>query len=70
MHYLIEEFNRIAGVSECRPDVFRRIQRQLISEVQPLLDERDALLQRVVQLEAELVARPGRKGKGSYAEVS
>lgn len=42
MHPIIEEICR-AGAS-VRPDVLRRWQRQLRDELQPMLDEREALL--------------------------
>lgn len=40
----LEEFCRIRGVSDCRPDVFRRLQRHVNDTVQPRLDERERLL--------------------------
>lgn len=42
MHPIIEEIGRARG--PIRNDVFRRWQRVLRDEVQPLLDERDRLL--------------------------
>lgn len=61
MHPLIEEFNRIPGLNACQPTFFRAVQRRLREEIQPLLDERDALLLRVVQLETELARTKGKK---------
>jgi NADH:ubiquinone oxidoreductase subunit D len=40
----LEEFCRIRGVADCRPDVFRRLQRHVADTVQPRLDERERLL--------------------------
>jgi len=43
MHHTIEEFQRIHNPEACRFEVFRRLQRELRDEVQPLLDERERL---------------------------
>lgn len=59
----LEQFCRIGSVAECRHDVFRRLQRYVRDEIQPKLDERDALLVRVAELEAKL----SRKGKTEAA---
>lgn len=71
MHPLLEEFCRIAGRDACRPEVFRRLQREMRDIVQPLLDERDGLAQRVVELEADLarLRTTVTKGKGEPVKV-
>lgn len=43
MHPLIEEICRTPGVDAVQPTCFRRWQRQLRDEIQPLLDDREAL---------------------------
>src|SRR5262245_39538991 len=52
-HPLIEEFCRIKGAENCRPAFFRRCQDVFQGEVQPMLDERDRLLEEVATLKAE-----------------
>lgn len=54
MHPLIEEFQRVSSVQQLQPTYFRRVQRELRDVIQPLLDERDALIARVAVLEQEL----------------
>ena len=70
MHPLLEEFCR---ASEFQPHFLRRAQRELREVVQPLLDEREALLAeytaknaRIAELEAQIAElkapkKPGRK---------
>lgn len=53
-HPLLDEFCRVAGLESCRPEFFRRVQRELREQIQPLLDERESLGERVRVLEAEL----------------
>lgn len=60
MHPIIEEFCRIPGLEACQPSFFRRVQRELREQVQPLLDERDALAARVADLESELLRSASR----------
>lgn len=50
MHPILEEINR--WKEPPRYDVIRRVARQLVQDVQPLLDEADALRARVAELEA------------------
>lgn len=71
MHPTIEEFCRVPGRDACKPEFFRRVQRELRENVQPLLDERDVLLRRVVELETELakVTRRGRPSSTASDEV-
>jgi hypothetical protein len=53
MHPLIEEVCRVGGVQNCQPQFFRRVQFRLRNEIQPLLDQRDALLETNAVLEVE-----------------
>jgi hypothetical protein len=55
---LIEEFCRVAGVHNCQPQFFNRMQRELRDQVQPLLNERETLLDR-----ERAAARPTRQGE-------
>lgn len=54
MHPTIGEFCRVSGLDACRPEFFRRVQRELRDQVQPLLDDRDRLIERVRELEAQV----------------
>ena len=47
MHPVFDEFCRAAAL---QPHVFRRMQRQVRTEIQPLLDERETLLVEVASL--------------------
>jgi hypothetical protein len=60
-HPLLEQFCRINGVHNCQSHFFNRVQRELQSEIQPMLDERDALLVKVADLEAKLAKTSTRK---------
>lgn len=62
MHPVIEEINRVPrGDAQIRGEVFGRWRQTLVYEVQPQLDEREALKARVAELEAQLAAKT-RKG--------
>lgn len=53
----LEEFCRIRGLSDCRPDVFRRLQRYVADTIQPQLDERLTLLNENASLKAQAAKR-------------
>lgn len=53
-HPIIEEFCRIRGLGSMRDQTFNRMQRLFQSEIQPLLDEREALLIEVTRLRARV----------------
>lgn len=53
-HPAINEFCRIRSLGSYRPVVFRRHQRVFMNEVNPLVDERDRLLEENGQLKARL----------------
>jgi len=55
MHPVIEEITR--WKEPPRYDVIRRVARQLVIDVQPVLDEADALRARVKELEAAQTSR-------------
>ena len=62
----LDAFCRIGGPEQCRSDVFRRHQRYLRDEIQPKLDERDALIEENAALTskvAELETALGKKAK-------
>jgi hypothetical protein len=44
-HPLIDEFCRVAGVGNCQSHFFNRCQREFRDQIQPLLDERERLLE-------------------------
>jgi hypothetical protein len=52
-HPIIEEFCRIHSPERMQTIFFRRMQRVLRDEVQPMLDERDRLLVEVEELKAK-----------------
>jgi hypothetical protein len=63
-HPLIEEFCRQGG--QLRPEFYRRCQRVFRDEVQPMLDERDRLLEENARLKDELTiakSQAARKAK-------
>jgi regulator of replication initiation timing len=61
-HPLIDEFCRVAGVHQCQPQFFNRMQRELRDQVQPLLNERESLLIENAQLRDQLAkAKPKRE---------
>jgi predicted nucleic acid-binding Zn-ribbon protein len=53
-HPVIEEFTRVFSLDRLQVTSFRRMQRILRDEVQPMLDERDRLLVEVADLRAEV----------------
>jgi hypothetical protein len=53
MHPVLEEFCRVHSLQSLRPDYFRRVQRLLRDEVQPLLDQREQLIDANATLEVE-----------------
>jgi len=57
-HPLLDEFCR---AREFRADFLRRCQREFRDTIQPLLDERDALLTENATLKAQLEAVPARR---------
>lgn len=66
MHPVLAELCRVSSIPDMRPDFFRRMQRQLRDDVQPLLDQRDTLEAENVALKARLaeidaMPRRGRK---------
>lgn len=54
-HPLIDEFCRQSSTT-LKPEFYRRCQRVFLSEVQPLLDERDVLLAENAALKAQLAS--------------
>jgi len=66
----LEEFCRIRGLSDCRPDVFRRIQRHVADTVQPRLDERDRLLEEKAELQTKVTALESRVTAQQSAKAS
>jgi hypothetical protein len=52
-HPLIDEFCRVGGVQNCRPQFFRHCQRIFRDEVQPQLEQREQLLDANARLEVE-----------------
>ena len=52
---LIDEFCRVSSMDSCRPDFFRRCQREFRDIVQPQLDERDRLITEVAELREQLL---------------
>jgi regulator of replication initiation timing len=64
VHPVFEEFCR---ARELRPEVLHRIQRVVRTDIQPLLDERETLIEENAKLRervAELEAKAGRQRKG------
>jgi hypothetical protein len=64
-HPLLEEFCR---ASTLRPEFFRRVQRVIRTEIQPMLEERETLLVRVADLEAQLAETPKARTKAKATE--
>jgi hypothetical protein len=60
-HPIIEEFCRIHSPERMQTIFFRRMQRVLRDEVQPMLDERDRLLAENAELRAEVEKASKRK---------
>src|SRR4029077_12940826 len=56
-HPVIDEFCRVPGVSACQPHFFNRVQRELRDTIQPLLDERERLLEEVASLREQLAKK-------------
>jgi hypothetical protein len=67
-HPLLEQFCRIPGIDACRPDFFRRMQRELRDDIQPMLDQREALLAENAELKAQLEKATGKKAAKGQAE--
>ncbi len=55
-HPIFEELNRIYTPSQMQTTFFRRLQRVTLHEIQPLLDEREALLVEHARLTEENAA--------------
>lgn len=54
MHPLLEEICRIPGLGACQATSFNRFQRLLRTDIQPMLDERDKLIEENAALREEL----------------
>lgn len=67
MHPTLEQFCRIQGVSACQPEFFRRTQRELRDTVQPLLDEREHLIEENARLREELLKATKPRAKETVA---
>lgn len=67
-HPLIDEFCRQAG--ELRPDFFRRCQRVFRDEVQPVLDEAEALRTENARLQQEIARLQIKSGKHREATTA
>jgi hypothetical protein len=55
MHPVIEEIGRVFHLNNVRDQAFRRWQRLLRDEVQPLLDERDVFIEENARLREEVL---------------
>jgi len=66
MHGLLDEFCR-AG--ELRPGKLHQFQREFRDQIQPLLDERERLLEENAALRAQLEAQPAKPRAGKPVEV-
>lgn len=67
MHPVLEEFCRIPGLSACQPHSFNKFQRLLRSDVQPLLDEREKLLEENHKLHEQIRALEAKAGRKASA---
>jgi len=70
-HPLIEQVCRVPGVAQCQPHFFNRLQRELRDVIQPLLDERDRLIEENAALREDVLrltaAAEGRSAKRAKA---
>jgi hypothetical protein len=64
-HPIIEELNRIHMPSQMQTTFFRRLQRVTLTEIQPMLDERERLIAENLELKAEVEKLSARKAKAT-----